>query len=61
MSGFRKLMIRVLKSQALKGVGRLGMMLREEVCLRLVKEARYEEVKYMVDRGMWVLRPVQEC
>ena len=28
---------------------------------KLVKEARQEEVKYMVDRGMWVLRPIQEC
>ena len=28
---------------------------------KLVKDARREEVKYVVDRGMWVLRPVQEC
>ena len=28
---------------------------------RLVKEARREEVRYMVKRGMWVLRPIQEC
>ena len=25
-----------------------------------VREARAEEVKYMMDRGMWVLRPIQE-
>jgi hypothetical protein len=28
---------------------------------KLVKEARNEEVKYMVDRGMWALRPVKQC
>ena len=27
---------------------------------KLVKDARQEEAKYMVDRGMWVLRPVQD-
>ena len=28
---------------------------------KLVREARREEVRYMTDRGMWVLRPIQEC